>query len=360
MRFSDLDVLSSLDVGKPNTMGDSQQTKNWVDVNCNEDGDVLDNFSMSDGECSTERSDNSVYNNKTKDHQRTNKPKKRVMFKCGDKLVMIREIPPRDPSPDLINTEESSSYSESESTDSESEDSDEDSNNKVNINTEIKPVKRPNSRVARIIREAPIDFRPKDAPVRKPTKKRVIRKPKRESIPKESSINKSVEKISIKPKQIQLKAPEKEVPKVQETKHNKSHIKRKKITINRTESPAPKTNLDCRNSKIILSERSKQKPNKVLLDKREKQTGSPGIFTNTENCSEHCVITDIYQGTDQRPTSQSDKRLYSWLLANGRIPGPEQQSPCISPMYDTKQVGFTIWENKQTEFSNKSVVKAPT
>jgi hypothetical protein len=214
--------------------------------------------------------------------------------------------------------------------------------------------------VSKIIREAPLlfkDLKPKEHIVKRPTKKRIAKRIKKESLSKEDIQNKNVEKISIKPKQIQLKTQEKDVLKVSESKLIKSHIRKKKISINRTESPTHKTNLDCKNSKIILSERLKRKPS--LLEKRDRNNIPPKSLVTSEDLIEESVISDLSQSTD-RPLSQTDKRLYSWLLANGRIPGPEQRSPCISPMWDTKQSGFTLWENKQTEFSNKSVVKAPT
>jgi hypothetical protein len=91
----------------------------------------------------------------------------------------------------------------------------------------------------------------------------------------------SLEKISIKPKQIQLKTQEKDVLKVSESKLIKSHIRKKKISINRTESPTHKTNLDCKNSKIILSERLKRKPS--LLEKRDRNNIPPKSLVTSED-----------------------------------------------------------------------------
>lgn len=369
MRYSDLDIVSTLDVRageqsvKPSAMDDTV-SKHSKDLHCNETAlnEILDNCSISDEDCSTERTDNSNDNNGTEpDESHGNrKSKKRVMFKCGDNLVMIREIPPRESNPDSDTSEESCSDSESESSEEDSDESSNSCNNKVNIETRI--VKKPNARVSKIIREAPLlfkDLKPKEHVVKRPTKKRIAKRIKKESLSKEDIQNKNVEKISIKPKQIQLKTQEKDVLKVSESKLIKSHIRKKKISINRTESPTLKTNIDCKNSKIILSERLKRKPNKSLLEKRDRNNIPPKSLVTSEDFIEESVISDISQSTD-RPLSQTDNRLYSWLLANGRIPGPEQRSPCISPMWDTKQSGFTLWENKQTGFSNKSVVKAPT
>lgn len=369
MRYSDLDIVSTLGLRageqsvKPSAMDDTV-SKHPKDLNCNETAlnEILDNCSISDEDCSTERTDNSNDNNATEpDESNGNrKCKKRVMFKCGDNLVMIREIPPRESIPDSDTSEESCSDSESESSEEDSDESSNSCNNKVNIET--RTVRKPNARVSKIIREAPLlfkDLKPKEHIVKRPTKKRIAKRIKKDSLSKEDIHNKNVEKISIKPKQIQLKTQEKDVLKVSESKLIKSHIRKKKISINRTESPTLKTNLDCKNSKIILSERLKRKPNKSLLEKRDRNNIPPKSLVTSEDFIEESVISDISQSTD-RPLSQTDKRLYSWLLANGRIPGPEQRSPCISPMWDTKQSGFTLWENKQTEFSNKSVVKAPT
>lgn len=369
MRYSDLDIVSTLCVRageqsvKPSAMDDTV-SKHPKDLNCNDTAlnEILDNCSISDEDCSTERTDNSNDNNATEpDESNGNrKCKKRVMFKCGDNLVMIREIPPRESIPDSDTSEESCSDSESESSEEDSDESSNSCNNKVNIET--RTVRKPNARVSKIIREAPLlfkDLKPKEHIVKRPTKKRIAKRIKKDSLSKEDIHNKNVEKISIKPKQIQLKTQEKDVLKVSESKLIKSHIRKKKISINRTESPTLKTNLDCKNSKIILSERLKRKPNKPLLEKRDRNNIPPKSLVTSEDFIEESVISDISQSTD-RPLSQTDKRLYSWLLANGRIPGPEQRSPCISPMWDTKQSGFTLWENKQTEFSNKSVVKAPT
>lgn len=365
MRYSDLDLVASPNSGrirsKNCTMADSKIVENDLDINCNEQSidDILDICSISDGEeCNTEKSDNTVNNNHTTESATVTKkkPKKRVMFKCGDSLVMIREIPPREPSPEEETSEEScSDDSESESTESDSEGSDQSCSNK----SEAKPSRKINPRVARIIREAPLEIKQKDPPVRKPTKKRINRRTKKEHVTKESSQNKAIEKVSLRPKQIHIKGPEKDNLKIADSKPSKPHIKRKKVVpVNRVDSPVQRGNIDCRNSKIVLSERLKQKPAKILLSKRERQVDSPKISESSEQLSEHCAITELSQSGD-RPLSQSDKRLYSWLLANGRIPGPEQQSPCISPMWDTKQSGF-LWDAKLPVFSNNSVVKAPT
>ena len=363
MRYSDLDIVSTLDVRageqsvNPSAMDDTV-SKHSKDLNCNETSlnEILDNCSISDEDCDTERTDNSNDNNgiEPDESNGNRKSKKRVMFKCGDNLVMIREIPPRESNPDSDTSEESCSDSESASSEEDSDESSNSCNNKVNIEKRI--VKKPNARVSKIIREAPLlfkDLKPKEHIVKRPTKKRIAKRIKKESLSKEDIQNKNVEKISIKPKQIQLKTQEKDVLKVSESKLIKSHIRKKKISINRTESPTHKTNLDCKNSKIRL----KRKPS--LLEKRDRNNIPPKSLVTSEDLIEESVISDLSQSTD-RPLSQTDKRLYSWLLANGRIPGPEQRSPCISPMWDTKQSGFTLWENKQTEFSNKSVVKAPT
>lgn len=368
MRYSDLDLVGSPNSGRThsyamsNYKNDKNVDNNNLDINCNESvEDILDNCSVSEEEeCNTERSDNSSnYNHLTETHAVTKKkPKKRVMFKCGDSLVMIREIPPREPSLDVETSEEScSEESESESSDTESADSDQGCNNKP----EVKPCRKINPRVARIIREAPLEIKQKDPAVRRPTKKRVVRRPKKDPPPvtKESPQQKLMEKVSLRPKQIHIKGPERDTLKIADSKPGKSHIKRKKVVpISRTDSPVQRGNIDCKNSKIVLSERLKQKPTKTLLSKRERHVDSPRLSDVSDKFSEQCVITDLSQ-SEERPMSQTDKRLYSWLLANGRIPGPEQQSPCISPMWDTKQSGF-IWDAKLSGFPNNSVVKAPT
>lgn len=354
MRYSELDIVCVLQKSSGERSVTMEAAKQTTDINCNEQSvsEILDNISISDGECSTERSDNSTNNNT---EQGNKKSKKRVMFKCGDNLVMIREIPPREPSLQSETSEESCSDSESES--SEEEESEESDDSCTKSNNDLKTTKKPNLRVARIIREAPIvmkEVKPKEQTTKRPNRKRLTRKVRKESHKEET---KTVEKISIKPKQIQLKPLERDNLKLSETKCNKTHIKKKKISVkNRTESPALKANLDCKNSKIILAERTRLKQSKSLLEKREKNYSVSRSLVISEDYTEESIISDI--SVDQEPLSQSDRRLYSWLLANGRIPGPEQQSPCISPMWDTQ--GFTLWDSTETGFSNKSVVKAPT
>jgi hypothetical protein len=63
----------------------------------------------------------------------------------------------------------------------------------------------------------------------------------------------------------------------------------------------------------------------------------------------------IIQSTDRvdvRSMSKTNRRLYSWLMANGNIPSPQQESPCIAPMWDSSCGAVHGTYN--------SVVKAPT
>jgi len=72
MRYSDLDIVSTLDVraGKQSvklSAMDDTVSKHSKDLNCNETSlnEILDNCSISDEDCSTERTDNSNDNNGT-------------------------------------------------------------------------------------------------------------------------------------------------------------------------------------------------------------------------------------------------------------------------------------------------------
>ncbi|KAJ8305991.1 hypothetical protein KUTeg_016536 [Tegillarca granosa] len=53
---------------------------------------------------------------------------------------------------------------------------------------------------------------------------------------------------------------------------------------------------------------------------------------------------------DMSVMSKNNKRLYSWLMANGNIPNPRDEAPSIAPM----------WDSSQTAISENSIIKAPT
>ncbi|XP_062572948.1 uncharacterized protein LOC134234918 [Saccostrea cucullata] len=73
----------------------------------------------------------------------------------------------------------------------------------------------------------------------------------------------------------------------------------------------------------------------------------------TQNSTD--FLDAIIQSSDRldvRTMSKTNRRLYSWLMANGNIPNPQEESPCIAPMWDSSCPA--------SQGTYQSVVKAPT
>lgn len=81
------------------------------------------------------------------------------------------------------------------------------------------------------------------------------------------------------------------------------------------------------------------------------------VYIVEENYSQNSrdFLDAMIQSSDRldvRAMSKTNRRLYSWLMANGNIPNPRQESPCIAPMWDSSCGA--------TQGPHNSVVRAPT
>lgn len=81
------------------------------------------------------------------------------------------------------------------------------------------------------------------------------------------------------------------------------------------------------------------------------------VYIVEENYSQNSrdFLDAMIQSSDRldvRAMSKTNRRLYSWLMANGNIPNPQQESPCIAPMWDSSC--------GTAQGPHNSVVRAPT
>lgn len=81
------------------------------------------------------------------------------------------------------------------------------------------------------------------------------------------------------------------------------------------------------------------------------------VYIVEENYSQNSrdFLDAMIQSSDRldvRAMSKTNRRLYSWLMANGNIPNPQQESPCIAPMWDSSCGA--------AQGPHNSVVRAPT
>lgn len=81
------------------------------------------------------------------------------------------------------------------------------------------------------------------------------------------------------------------------------------------------------------------------------------VYIVEENYSQNSrdFLDAMIQSSDRldvRAMSKTNRRLYSWLMANGNIPNPQQESPCIAPMWDSSCGA--------AQGPHNSIVRAPT
>lgn len=333
------------------------------------------------------------------------KPKKRVTFCSGENLVLIREIPPRENKSDTDTAVES----DSETTSSESESETEQGGleeEKVTV-TKQNTIQKRNydvsqssgkslAKVAQITGAKLPQQQDKNKP--QEVKKTIRRRKKRpvseevtETATKNVSKNKNVKGKQIpKPKTVKTNKPEKPENEIKVTAQAKTKVKepckvvgaKTSVTRERPKSaPVETAGSDhCSSCPQCFRKNRSSDSNFItgiggIRCQCLNNNSSKAFWEIESDLSDLRRMDNIFQHNNNRNrgvqnglTSQSmhefssfhkldmslmsknNKRLYSWLMANGNIPNPRDEAPSIAPM----------WDSSQTAMSENSIVKAPT
>lgn len=300
--------------------------------------------------------------------------KKRVTFPTEENLVIIREIPPRDFYSDS-DTPSDTCESDESSSDTESEDLDEDIAEKLNICTEKIPPDTASkgkydvgtssgktvTKVANITGVSLID---QLEPPKKPLKKRRIKSapPSLETRAQQDKSKPKVFKPRAKSATTAKSCVDKSKQSVKKTKSNKGFKEIKKCVstkVKRGVSPKatsitedPTMTSVCGiievDTRVTRGDNSSDVP--LLPSPRLRATND--TFWSVIDCKgpRNGKVNGMYSVDNGRPTdhnghqrpdvrtmSATDRRLYSWLVANGNVPNPQHDTPSISPLWETNQ-----------------------
>jgi len=338
--------------------------------------------------------------------------KKRVMFKSDDNLVLIREIPPRGfySESDTDTAAESDEFSDEKSDQDESDEEDEDNdslglekcekieskNTATKGRYDVGKASSKNTAKVAHITGATID----NADNKKTTKKKVVRRtgtgkksPPLSEIDKTSKTMDKSKSSKAKQQGTRSKLAKKVSDKIDKNS-NKINTTKPKSKFEKRCKSAPPTlertspmNASRKSDKIngfygisnmcanVIRTTTDNQPKCVLspdeklwrlfdcsgttdrdISARKKIIESSDFNSNTyvtegENSvckpSTHSY-SNGHRRQDVNAMSATDRRLYSWLMANGNIPNPQQESPSIAP----------LWESSHSVITD--VVKAPT
>ena len=288
----------------------------------------------------------------------TAKPKKRVTFESDDNLVLIREIPRR-----------CKSKTDSEFSDSDSDEIDVDCALRDDVfyssatscmakgRYEVKKSSgRTAAKIAAITGASLMDTRNRLGNARNAAKKKTGRREKRKKVtsdtPEVSETNKTPKQKQNKekqPKKIPAKKPEgKSVskPKVNKSKDEKNtnnisleiEIKSHEISV---KTHCDNCNKQCEENCSYASQTSTTKRLSELFHKDDETTSA--LKTLQKVCMVENEFLTINKNNglqcserlDVKSMSKTNRRLYSWLMANGNIPNPQHQTPSIAPMWET-------------------------
>lgn len=303
--------------------------------------------------------------------------KKRVTFPTEDNLVFIREIPPRDFYSDSDSPTDSCGSEDSQS-DSESDDLGEELSDKLQICSE----NTPSTTIAKGKYEI--------STTRKSVNK--VAQITGASLNNKSDANK---KVSVKKRRIKSAPPsleskstqEKPKAKVLKPRAKSATVRsndKSKVNVKKVKVKSSKESKKCTNTKlkptgstttnemsdtvnggcagiIEVDTRVIKQTNDIHIVKAHRLSNSNDNLWSLIDCdsrdSVSCTGTGngIYnmnksfdhiskrsvsnnnERPDVRAMSTTDRRLYSWLMANGNVPNPRYQTPSISPLWDCSQ-----------------------
>ncbi|KAK3090519.1 hypothetical protein FSP39_012448 [Pinctada imbricata] len=297
----------------------------------------------------------------------TGKPKKRVTFESDDNLCLIREIPPRC----RAKTESENSESESDEIDVDCSGSDDVfvSNSTICGAKGRYEVKKPSgktaAKIAAITGASLLDMRNKN------TKKRTGKRDKRKtgntdaandgehskSGGKQKPAKAKTKKTTTKKQDVKSNAPKNKTCKSKEDKdqgNGTSQQKSESLSESRVgdlSNSSSKSNLylngnhenEDKNCVGLSSNQTSQSGSTKRISDLFDKDGSNAIQTLNKVCMVENEILTIHKSNDLpcmdrldiKSMSKTNRRLYSWLMANGNIPNPQHETPCISPMWDS-------------------------
>lgn len=291
------------------------------------------------------------------------KKKKRVTFQSGKNLVLIREIPARS----LLSRWTLESDSESDCEGEGVQRAEISHNNCIaKGNYEVrKSTGRVTAKVAAITGAT----LPKKSESKRTTKRRSAKKEKRkETSLSESNRNEDISK-TMKGKSARSKGGKKCGVKSSKSKSmdkNEQKDSQSEETGSRSRLKAPYVTTLTQHCERACNEAGKPSAKESdsasrLMDLLDRNTDPikkiENVYIVEEEFSQSSrdFMDAIIQSSDRvdvRSMSKTNRRLYSWLMANGNIPSPQQESPCIAPMWDSSCGAAHGTYN--------SVVKAPT
>ena len=298
---------------------------------------------------------------------RDSKKKKKVTFQSDENLVLIREIPARSLLGRWTLESDSASDGEEESPPKGTVSQVSDCMAKGNYE-----VRKSTGRTAAKVAAITGATLPKKAEGKRTVRRRSVKRDKRKEVPSQSS-NETEEPLKAKGRNGRVKGGKKHC-----NKTNKSKVKERGEQKEGGEVPGVSVSKDVTvkgqvaNCQDSFKDPSEPKPSVLdsssavrivnLLDNSCDKALNPiqkieKVYIVEEEFSHNSrdVLDAMIQSSDRidvRAMSKTNRRLYSWLMANGNIPSPQQESPCIAPMWDSA--------SGAVHGTHHSVVKAPT
>ncbi|OWF46382.1 hypothetical protein KP79_PYT09307 [Mizuhopecten yessoensis] len=347
--------------------------------------DSLDIFDQSETEKSTaddwpgEEDDRESDGGRSTSSSCVSRLKKRVTFPTEDNLVFIREIPPRDFYSDS-DTQVDSCDSDNSSSDAESDDLEDEIVEKLQICTE-------NTSSATVSKGK--------YEISKSTRK-TINKVAQITGANLNSKTDTNKKVSVKKRRIKSAPPslesksllDKPKPKVLKPRAKSATVKsndKPKTSVKKVKANVSKEGKKCAGTKVKCKSASKQEVNdtlnnvcggiievdtRVIKPANDEQIVKTHHLSNAKDnmwslidCEGHSSMScngtgnGVYNSVnrsfeqisgkstsnyrerpDVRTMSTTDRRLYSWLMANGNVPNPRYETPSISPLWDCSQM----------------------